>query len=301
MKSLNRYQKLYNWYSETPTIDFQQEIERDALQWDELHFLMETAAAEGHVERLNTIINVHKDNDLNHLNSFLEAVKNQQIDCVKALLPYAHKNNALQLGWNLLAENLHLDIAAILFQNAPKKDKQAYLVDLMSQCLHHTELDGVDFCLKQSDTVSWMPRFIEKALSLCCLQSQQYKSVIHYCSTFFQKHPDFLMETYTYANILRGMDLDVFKEWVTTMPTKHSHSLLLEASLYFEPSYSDKMIVLFQHISINEVLQELEDDDETDAIEWLTEQYALYQKNVLNAAVNSAVSKKPLQSSKRKI
>lgn len=97
------------------------------------------------------------------------------------------------------------------------------------------------------------------------------------------------------------MDLDVFKEWVTSMPTKHSHNLLLEASLYFESSYSDKMIVLFQHISINEVLQELEDDGETDAIEWLTEQYSLYQKDVLNTAVNSVVVETPLSTPKRKI
>ena len=228
-------------------------------------------------------------------------MKNQQLDCVKTLLPYAHKDNILQLGWDLLAEHLNLEIAAILFKKVPKKEQQTYLDDLMTQCLHYKELDGIDFCLKQSDTKSWRPHYIERALSMSCLQSQQYKSVIHYCSTFFSKHPDYLLDTYTYANILGGMDLDVFKEWVTSMPTKHSHNLLLEASLYFESSYSDKMIVLFQHISINEVLQELEDDGETDAIEWLTEQYSLYQKDVLNTAVNSVVVETPLSTPKRKI
>lgn len=301
MLNASKKRQLQSWYNGIDDNAFQKAIENNQFSTDELRWLLREAVNSSNIVQMQSVLHTNTING-DIVDPLYLAAYRKHLESIETLLPYASQSDVrtalLYAVWDS-----NETIVQTLLNQIPQNEQQSCLQGMLNESVDRRRIAGVAFCLKHSQTQDWDEGDLNRAMQLALVRlshrditDDNTYFVFNYCLKVFCDS-ETGMNAATQYNICNVVDPKVFQQFVDTLSTDDAQELTLELASRTakKDHYDEKAQILFKYFSkhniaiIHNVLHILYNENELDAVDYLTEQYAVYQKNILMNTITDKV------------
>lgn len=308
--SIKRQKELHN-LSLSDTYTFQSSVEHLSLSTDDLSWLLHRATDTCNTFQMACVLNTNNP-QINILESLSIAVFRNTMDCLNILLPHSSQEDIKNVLQTTAMWQFNKPIVNALLNKIPQHEHSDCVEKMMDESIHRNIRNGITFCFTHPQAPYWKSSVLEQVLQMCLIlfKIKEARKDIHHifdrCMAYYSTHPEMELYSSTHGDIAESLNKPLLEKWVTTVPSQFGVEVLahiaFQNTISTSQDFVKKMHLLFQHVSVSDTIQMLCDDDAEDAADYLSKQYALYQKRMLTQQVehlNNSCSTQ--RSNKRKL